>query len=114
MCNELIEEIIRGIRVHFTKFLKQFQPTDLIKAQLGVAHSYSRSQVQYDPNRQDKPIIQAIAVIDQLDKDINTFSMRIKEWFAWHFPELNQLVPDNAIFAQCVSIIGVFLVLLTF
>jgi len=92
--------------MHFTTFLKKFQPTELIKAQLGLAHSYSRSQIQYDPNRQDKPIIQAIAVLDQLDKDINTFSMRIKEWFAWHFPELKNIVTDNTIFAQCVNIIG--------
>ena len=34
--------------------------------------------------------------------------MRIKEWFAWHFPELNLLVPDNAIFANVVNIIEVF------
>jgi RNA processing factor Prp31 len=34
--------------------------------------------------------------------------MRIKEWFAWHFPELNQLVPDNTIFAHVVGIIEVF------
>eukprot|EP01022_Parablepharisma_sp_SALTPOND_P019382 TRINITY_DN329_c0_g2_i2.p1 TRINITY_DN329_c0_g2~~TRINITY_DN329_c0_g2_i2.p1 ORF type:complete len:554 (-),score=78.76 TRINITY_DN329_c0_g2_i2:8103-9764(-) len=104
--NELVEEIARGIRLHFTKFLKKFQPTEMIKAQLGLAHSYSRSQIQFDPNRQDKPIIQAIAVLDQLDKDINTFSMRIKEWFAWHFPELKQIVTDNTIFAQVVHIIG--------
>jgi nucleolar protein 56 len=78
-----------------------------VKAQLGLGHSYSRGQVQFDPNRQDKPIIQAIAVIDQLDKDINTFSMRIKEWFAWHFPELNQIVPDNTMFAHIVGLIEV-------
>ena len=116
LCNELVDEIIRGIRLHFTKYLKskfvvenciEFQPTDLVKAQLGLAHSYSRSRIQYDPNRQDKPIIQAIAVLDQLDKDINTFSMRIKEWYAWHFPELNQVVQDNTVFAQVVEIIGV-------
>lgn len=116
LCNELVDEIIRGIRLHFTKYLKsniswpqdvEFQPTDLVKAQLGLAHSYSRSRIQFDPNRQDKPIIQAIAVLDQLDKDINTFSMRIKEWYAWHFPELNQIVQDNTIFAQVVNIIEV-------
>ena len=26
-------------------------------------------------------IIQAICLLDQLDKDVNTFSMRLKEWF---------------------------------
>ena len=104
--DEVVEEIVRGIRQHFVKYLKKFDSTNLIKTQLALAHSYSRCQIQYDPNKQDKAVIQAIAVIDQLDKDINTFSMRIKEWFAWHFPELKQLVTDNTIFAKVVNIIG--------
>lgn len=37
-----------------------------------------------------------------MDKDINTFCMRLKEWFAWHFPELPKIVNDNTIFAQLV------------
>jgi nucleolar protein 56 len=39
-------------------------------------------------------IIQAISLSDQLDKDLNTFSMRVREWYGWHFPELYKLVPD--------------------
>jgi len=56
-------------------------------------------------NRQDKPIIQAIALIDQLDKDINTFSMRTKEWYSWHFPELKMIVTDNILYARAVKFI---------
>ena len=37
-------------------------------------------KVKFDVNRVDNMIIQAIALLDQLDKDINTFSMRIREW----------------------------------
>jgi nucleolar protein 56 len=33
-------------------------------------------------------IIQSIALLDQLDKDINTFAMRMREWYSYHFPEL--------------------------
>ena len=40
-------------------------------------------------------IIQAIALLDTLDKDINTFVMRVREWYSWHFPELVKIVPDN-------------------
>jgi nucleolar protein 56 len=36
------------------------------------------SQVKFNVNRVDNMIIQAISLLDQLDKDINTFSMRIK------------------------------------
>jgi len=55
-------------------------------------------------NRQDKPITQTIALIEQMDKDLNTFSMRLKEWFAWHFPELTKIVNDNAIYARVVNL----------
>jgi nucleolar protein 56 len=37
-----------------------------------------------------------------MDKDINTFCMRLKEWFAWHFPEMTKIVNDNHIYAKLV------------
>jgi nucleolar protein 56 len=54
-------------------------------------------------------IIQSIALLDQLDKDINTFAMRVKEWYSWNFPELKGIVKDNFIFARCASYIKVIL-----
>lgn len=77
----------------------------MTQAQLGLAHSYSRTRCQHDINRQDKPIIQAIALIEQLDKDINTFSMRLREWFSWHFPEMGKIVTDNQIYSQLVHLV---------
>ena len=47
------------------------------------------------PLRQDNMIIQSISLLDTLDKDINTFAMRVKEWYGWHFPELVRIVGDN-------------------
>jgi RNA processing factor Prp31 len=46
--------------------------------QVGLAHSYSRSKVKFNIHRADNMIIQAIAILDQIDKDINTFCMRIR------------------------------------
>jgi len=40
-----------------------------------------------------------------MDKNINTFCMRLKEWFSWHFPELNKIVSDNLIFSKLVHFI---------
>jgi nucleolar protein 56 len=51
-------------------------------------------------------IIQAIALLDQLDKDVNTFSMRVREWYSWHFPELARVVTDNYMYARLVSLLG--------
>jgi nucleolar protein 56 len=52
-------------------------------------------------------IIQAIALLDQLDKDLNTFAMRVREWYSWHFPELKDVVKDNYMFARCAAAIQV-------
>jgi len=41
-------------------------------------------------------------LIEQLDKNINTFVMRLKEWYSWHFPELTKIVNDNNIFSKLV------------
>jgi nucleolar protein 56 len=61
----------------------------------------------FDVNREDKPVIQSIALIDQLDKNINSFIMRIKEWFSWHFPELAKIVSDNQVYVKIVNLIEV-------
>ena len=37
-----------------------------------------------------------------MDKNINTFVMRLKEWFSWHFPELGKIITDNNIFCKVV------------
>ena len=50
-------------------------------------------------------IIQSIALLDQMDKDLNTFAMRVREWYSWHFPELKQQVKDNYMFARCAALI---------
>jgi nucleolar protein 56 len=50
-------------------------------------------------------IIQSIALLDQLDKDLNTFSMRCREWYSWHFPELGKIIADHATYARLVKAI---------
>ena len=65
----------------------------------------SFDQVKFNPGRSDNMIIQSIALLDQLDKDLNTFAMRVREWYCWHFPELRDLVKDNYVFARCASYI---------
>ncbi|KAE8223925.1 hypothetical protein CF319_g3115 [Tilletia indica] len=93
-------ELVRGIRLHSDKLLKGLSEGDVRKAQLGLGHQYSRSKVQFNVNRSDNMIIQAIALIDTLDKDVNTFAMRVREWYGWHFPELVRITPDNITYAR--------------
>lgn len=91
----LVLEALRGVRLHFVSLMKDLEETDIKRAQLGLAHSYSRAKVKFNVHKSDNMIIQAIALVDQLDKDINTFAMRLREWYSWHFPELVKITADN-------------------
>jgi len=99
-----VPEIVRGIRAHFSNLVKGLTDKGQGKAQLGLGHAYSRSKVKFNVNRVDNMIIQAINLVDQLDKDINTFSMRVREWYGYHFPELIKIVSDNSMYAKVVKI----------
>ena len=65
-----------------------------------------RAKVKFNVNRSDNMIIQAICLLDQLDKDINKLSMRVREWYSWHFPELVKIVSDPYMYARLVVEIG--------
>ena len=49
-------------------------------------------------------IVQAIALLDDLDKELNTYAMRVREWYGWHFPEMTKIVTDNIQYAETVRI----------
>ncbi|OIW00276.1 hypothetical protein TanjilG_27527 [Lupinus angustifolius] len=103
--NEFVLELIRGVRLHFDRFVSDLKSGDLEKAQLGLGHSYSRAKVKFNVNRVDNMVIQAIFLLDTLDKDINSFSMRVREWYSWHFPELVKIVNDNYLYAKLTKFI---------
>uniref|UniRef100_A0A672YAH8 Nucleolar protein 56 n=1 Tax=Sphaeramia orbicularis TaxID=375764 RepID=A0A672YAH8_9TELE len=102
----VVAEIIRGVRLHFHSLVKGLTAQAASKAQLGLGHSYSRAKVKFNVNRADNMIIQSIALLDQLDKDINTFSMRVREWYGYHFPELIKIVSDNSTYCRLAQLIG--------
>jgi len=47
-------------------------------------------------------VVQAIGLLDDLDKEINTYAMRVKEWYGWHFPEMAKILNDNTHYAKVV------------
>ncbi|NWR40058.1 NOP56 protein, partial [Tachuris rubrigastra] len=102
----VVAELMRGIRLHFPALVRGLTAQSAAKAQLGLGHSYSRAKVKFNVHRVDNMIIQSISLLDQLDKDINTFSMRVREWYGYHFPELIKIVPENSMYCQVAKFIG--------
>lgn len=109
-CNTAVKELLRGIRHHIGKLTEKsdagLMKDSFYKAQLGLGHAYSRSKVKFNVKKVDNVIVHSISMLDQLDKDLNTYSMRAREWYSYHFPELAKIVKDNTLYAKLVSEIG--------
>ena len=73
---------------------------------LGLSHSLSRYKLKFSPDKVDVMIIQAIALLDDLDKELNNYNMRCREWYGWHFPELGKMITDNLTYARVVRTLG--------
>lgn len=74
--------------------------------QLGLAHSVSRYKLSFTSEKVDTMIIQAVSLLEDLDKELNNYAMRLREWYSWHFPELSKIITDNQAYAQAVILIG--------
>ncbi|BHF76612.1 snoRNP complex protein nop56 [Sparganum proliferum] len=101
----MASEIFRKIRQFFPFYIAELSHFAESQAQIGLGHSYSRAKVKFNVNRADNMVIQTISLLDQMDKDINTFSMRIKEWFSYHFPELMKIVPESSNYIKLVNLL---------
>lgn len=51
-------------------------------------------------------IIQAIGLLDDLDKELNSYAMRVCEWYGWYFPQLAKIIQDNIQYAKAVKLMG--------
>ena len=137
-------DLFRGIREQLTSLLDGLDPKDLAAMNLGLSHSlsrcgwglvrsmivlthvFSRFKLKFSPDKVDTMVIQAIALLDDLDKEINIYSMRVKvplvplfvhsrgspiprssqEWYGWHFPELAKIIADNLAYAKVIKEMG--------
>ena len=71
-------------------------------------NSLSRYKLKFSPDKVDTMIVQAISLLDDLDKELNNYIMRCREWYGWHFPELGKIVSDNLAYAKTVKTMGMY------
>lgn len=103
IANSKMMELFRGIRSQLEPLLGGgISDGDLKSMQLGLSHSLSRYKLKFSPDKVDTMIVQAIGLLDELDKEVNTYAMRVKEWFGWHFPEMSKIVTDTIDFSRVV------------
>ena len=51
-------------------------------------------------------VIQAVGLLDDLDKELNNYAMRLREWYGWHFPEVGKILADNLTYAKVILKMG--------
>ncbi|GFY94820.1 NOP56-like pre RNA processing ribonucleoprotein [Actinidia rufa] len=104
--NNTVMELMRGVRSQLTDLISGLATQDLAPMSLGLSHSLSRYKLKFSPDKVDTMIIQAIGLLDDLDKELNTYAMRVREWYGWHFPELAKIIQDNIPYAKAVKLMG--------
>ncbi|KAJ1719825.1 Nucleolar protein 58, partial [Coemansia erecta] len=101
-----INELYRGIRSQIESLLTSVPAADMAAMELGLSHSLSRYKLKFSPDKVDTMIVQAISLLDDLDKELNTYAMRVKEWYGWHFPEMAKIINDNLAYAKVIKKAG--------
>lgn len=104
--NDSVNELFRGIRNQLDNLIGAKEETSLKQMQLGLSHSLSRYKLKFSADKVDIMIVQAIGLLDDLDKEINIYAMRVREWYGWHFPEMAKILNDNLFYAKCVLRMG--------
>eukprot|EP00271_Cylindrocystis_brebissonii_P023030 TRINITY_DN9212_c5_g1_i1.p1 TRINITY_DN9212_c5_g1~~TRINITY_DN9212_c5_g1_i1.p1 ORF type:complete len:552 (+),score=186.00 TRINITY_DN9212_c5_g1_i1:381-2036(+) len=104
--NAAVTELFRGIRSQLGELITGLAGSDMAPMSLGLSHSLSRYKLKFSPDKVDTMIVQAIGLLDDLDKELNTYAMRVREWYGWHFPELAKIVSDNIAYAKAVKLMG--------
>jgi len=71
-----------------------------------VSMELTKLRVRKAAEKRDLLVTQAILTIDDLDKTVNLFMGRIREWYGLHFPELDRLIEKHEAYARLVANLG--------
>ena len=66
----------------------------------------TRRKLRRAAQKRDLLAVQAIRAIDDIDKTINLFVARLREWYSLHFPELDDLVREHPDYVKIVVELG--------
>ena len=67
---------------------------------------YTRRKLRVAAQKRDMLAAQAIRAIDDIDKTVNLFVSRLREWYSLHFPELNDIVREHEDYVKLVAELG--------
>jgi nucleolar protein 56 len=87
-----------------TSFVKDAEEFTLWTRNLAM--EMAKLRVRGAVEKRDLIIAQAIQTLDDLDKTVNLFMGRVREWYGIHFPELDRLLDKHETYARLVLDLG--------
>ncbi|CAG8809971.1 6082_t:CDS:2, partial [Gigaspora margarita] len=99
LSEKIVMDLYRGIRENLDSLITGMNSEDISSMALGLSHSLSRHKLKFSPDKVDTMIIQAIGLLDDLDKELNTYAMRVKEWYGFRSNaqecDLSDILPED-------------------
>ncbi len=80
--------------------------TDFFEKLHTIMLELTRRKLRRAAEKRDLLAVQAIRAIDDIDKTINLYVARLREWYSLHFPELDELVREHLDYAKIVHELG--------
>jgi nucleolar protein 56 len=71
-----------------------------------VSVELTKMRVKKAGEKRDLVVAQAIQTINDIDRTVNLFMSRIREWYGLHFPELDRLVDKHETYARLLVNLG--------
>ena len=71
-----------------------------------VSLRVTRMKLRKVAEKRDLLAIQAIRAIDDIDRTLNLFASRLREWYSIHFPELDDLIREHPVYTRIVYELG--------
>jgi nucleolar protein 56 len=71
-----------------------------------VSMELAKLRIRRASEKRDLVIAQAIQTLDDLDRTVNLFVERLREWYGIHFPELDRLIEKHETYARLIMNLG--------
>jgi len=108
--SEVSSEAGKRLRENLEKFALDLEfvekPEQLRVRVHNVSIELAKMKVKKTVERRDLLVAQAVQTVDDLDKSLNIFMSRLREWFGLHYPELDRLVDKHETYARLVVNLG--------
>lgn len=96
---------VRAVRERLSEFVGVTKEEYYEKV-VHLAHKMGSMALKENPEKMDVMVVESINLLEDLDRDINMHVMRLKEWYGFHFPELEEVCENNIDYMRTIVAVG--------